>query len=96
MPRPYSETRCFRHPLLARLMVLLALVGASAPARAQDAAAFEEGAAAAEALVRRGDWDASRAAWLELLRAHAGADYARPRIPEIRESLRRAAFWTTL
>lgn len=95
MPRPYSETRCFRHPLLARLMVLLALVGASAPARAQDAAAFEEGAAAAEALVRRGDWDASREAWLELLRAHAGADYARPRIPEIRESLRRAAFWTT-
>jgi tetratricopeptide (TPR) repeat protein len=47
----------------------------------------------AQSFTRRRMWKSAHAAWLELLRKHAGAIYVRPRLPEIRELVRKCAFW---
>jgi hypothetical protein len=48
---------------------------------------------AAAELMRARKWKQAREAWLVLLRRHAGMDYVRPRTAEIREDLRKSAFW---
>ncbi len=87
------------HAILGRLSLLLLLFAGATPqlasawTTADGAAEFEEQSAAAQALVMKGKWEAAQAAWLETLRAHAGADYVRSSLPEIRVALKRAAFW---
>ncbi len=60
-----------------------------------DRASFEQGLDRARRLSRAQKWKLSRDAWLELARAHSGAEYARPELREVRLELQRASFWTT-
>ena len=79
---------------LAPLLFALILFSPPTFARGDAAQAFEEGHAQAQERSRKGDWIGARKMWLALLSEHAGADFARPFLPEIREDLRRAAFWS--
>ncbi|MCP5023203.1 MAG: hypothetical protein GY930_15715 [bacterium] len=55
---------------------------------------FEKECAGAIALGEAGDWKEAHDAWLDCVRSHAGKDYVRSRLPEIREALKRSAFWS--
>ncbi len=55
---------------------------------------FERARADAIALGEAGDWNAAHDDWLNLIRTHAGKDYVRSKLPEIREALKRSAFWS--
>lgn len=58
-----------------------------------DATSFATEFEAARVSTQRRLWKVAHAAWLELLRRHAGASYARSSLPEIRELVRKCAFW---
>lgn len=76
--------------------VLLALATATTARPQEDVApvaAFEKAYAEARALGAEGRWREARQAWIALLDAHQGADYVRPKLPDIGQSLRRATFW---
>ena len=82
------------------LLLLPLLLSGAAVAHGQAAnapkaveATFETGYARAKELAREGRWKPAWNAWLDLLRDHAGADYVRPRLPDVRESLKSASFW---
>ena len=89
------------HRILAFSLALclsLGFISSLSPgAAAQEArltrAAFEEVHKGALESASRGYWKKAHAVWIELLQEHAGAEYARSYLPEIREALRRAAFW---
>ncbi|MHC5062795.1 MAG: tetratricopeptide repeat protein [Planctomycetota bacterium] len=49
---------------------------------------------AANELSQQGKWRRAKQAWLNILRHHAGADYLRPRLPDIREAIFNADFWS--
>ncbi|MCY3001102.1 MAG: DUF1570 domain-containing protein [Planctomycetota bacterium] len=93
---PFSASR-------AGWMLALALAGSPSALRAQeppptqlapaDATSFAAEFDQAQSFTRRRMWKSAHAAWLELLRKHAGAIYVRPRLPEIRELVRKCAFW---
>jgi hypothetical protein len=84
-------------------MLALALAGAPSSLPAQEPPPTQVAPANAESFdaefdqalsfTRRRMWKSAHAAWLELLRRHAGAVYVRPRLPEIRELVRKCAFW---
>lgn len=89
----------------ARSLALWVCLGAFAPAQqgppapATSAALVGEadyraGLEAARKLSREQEWKSANSAWLELLRAHPGANYLRPELEEIRLQLRRTAFWS--
>lgn len=58
-----------------------------------DAASFASEYEAATRLMTSRSWKAAHAAWLELLRRHAGQDHVRAKVEEIRAGLRKCAFW---
>lgn len=88
--------------MLARLApALLVLTGASGPrAAAQESAPetaapeeFQRAWDDVQAKMARRSWMPAEQAWLELLRAHAGQAYVTPHVEEIRNALRKCAFW---
>ena len=69
-----------------------------APKAAQEATsgadAFAREYAVVTDLQKEGNWKATHAGLIALLESHEGADYVRPHLPEIREAVQRAAFWS--
>ncbi len=58
-----------------------------------DAASYRSALEAARGSTRSQAWKQAKDAWLEIVRAHAGAAYVQPELEEIRLELRRASFW---
>jgi len=78
-------------------LVLAAGGQAQAPAASSPQPSAETFALDFEActtLVSQRRWPVAHEAWLELLRRHAGAEYVRPKIAEVRELVRKCAFWS--
>ena len=69
-------------------------VGAQTPPLA-DQVSYRVALEAARGLTRAQSWSRARTAWLELVKAHAGAAYVQPELEEIRLQLRRASFWAS-
>ncbi|MFT7665497.1 MAG: tetratricopeptide (TPR) repeat protein, partial [Planctomycetota bacterium] len=83
------------HRSLIQVLCLFALVSPLLGRTSEDPARdFEKQRTAVESLSQDGKWKAARLKLLALLREHKGAEYVRPSLPEIRISLRRAAFWS--
>ncbi|MFT7484590.1 MAG: tetratricopeptide (TPR) repeat protein [Candidatus Paceibacteria bacterium] len=96
-PYHLSPPSCMHrlYPLLILALGLLLQLARPAGVQAQgSSSSFEQAHVAATKRSQTGDWSGARKAWLELLRTHAGATYARPYLPEIRVAVRRAAFWS--
>ena len=83
--------------LFARVVLLCLSLSCTLSAAAQTLiptqATFEAECARLEELTDAGDWSEVHQGWMELIRAHAGKDYVRVRLPEIREAVQRSAFW---
>lgn len=94
----------------AKLLCLLVLLALSPPptllaAHSQDSDSEEVAENPAQVfvsernrigrLIGRRNWQSAEVSILQLLREHAGADYARPFLSGLRDDLRRARFWRT-
>ncbi len=93
------EKHLSKSMLRALSAATLSLLYLACPGTAQDESASEarlkaEAAIqAATELSQQAKWRRAKQAWLNLLRQHAGAEYLRPYLPDIREAIFTADFW---